>query len=185
MKTFMRGEWLVFLYKVNETSAKYKPKLKNHFFLFCVDFSSQMFRMSCFLPKLFKMQSWVIKLTFDYLIYRLLKVQRMIAHSCESLEYYMSEKFVFKSDVYKTTYSKLNEIDRDIFYDNSTVKLHSIWFYCTIRCELVGHLMYFSIHRWILTNFAMKARKGRKCIWSKRRWRICRRQELFSGVYGF
>lgn len=58
------------------------------------------------------------------LFYSLLKVQRLIAASCTSLEYYMSNKFVFKAENYNEICGRLNKIDREIFYNRTSVNIN-------------------------------------------------------------
>lgn len=50
-----------------------------------------------------------------------MKVQRKIVSSCEAIEYYTLNKHVFKTEVYNANVGRLNEIDKQIFYDKSRV----------------------------------------------------------------
>lgn len=61
----------------------------------------------------------------------LLKVQRIILTSGAALDYYLNSLFRFKTEVYAARNGKLNEIDRDVFYDMSKVFLH----YTKWSCE--------------------------------------------------
>lgn len=51
----------------------------------------------------------------------MLKVQRMIVTGGQALEYYTTEVFAFKAFAYNSISSRLNDIDRQIFYDRSMV----------------------------------------------------------------
>lgn len=51
----------------------------------------------------------------------MMKVQRMISTSCHALEYFLNNLFVFDATTYNTAWAKLNEIDREIFYNRSKV----------------------------------------------------------------
>lgn len=57
------------------------------------------------------------------IFFSLLKVQRLIATACDSLEYYMNNKFVFQAHNYNAVSGRLNEIDKEKFYDRTTVKI--------------------------------------------------------------
>lgn len=50
-----------------------------------------------------------------------MKVQRKIVSACETLEYYMLNLFVFQTETYNAAVGRLNEIDKQIFYDRSRV----------------------------------------------------------------
>lgn len=56
----------------------------------------------------------------------LLRVQRMISTSCHALEYFMNNLFVFDATNYNAALAKLNEIDKEIFYNRSKV-IFFIW----------------------------------------------------------
>lgn len=58
------------------------------------------------------------------LIYSLLKVQRLISTGSSALEYYMNHHFIFKAGNYNAAFAKLNEVDKQIFYDRSTVNTY-------------------------------------------------------------
>ncbi|XP_055309701.1 putative fatty acyl-CoA reductase CG5065 [Sitodiplosis mosellana] len=53
----------------------------------------------------------------------LLKVQRLVFAGSQALEYYMMELFVFKASAYNAVCSRLNNIDRQIFYDRMTMDM--------------------------------------------------------------
>ncbi|XP_031626468.1 putative fatty acyl-CoA reductase CG5065 [Contarinia nasturtii] len=57
----------------------------------------------------------------------LLRVQRTIIQAANVLEYYMNEKFVFVSDNYNSVCGALNKIDREIYYDRTTMDVDN---YC-------------------------------------------------------
>lgn len=57
-------------------------------------------------------------------IYSLLKVQRIISTSCHALEYFTNNYFIFDANEYNEALAKLNETDRKIFYDRSTVNFN-------------------------------------------------------------
>lgn len=56
----------------------------------------------------------------------MLKVQRMISASCHALEYFMTNIFIFDAYEYNAAFAKLNEIDKKIFYNRSTVNIQLV-----------------------------------------------------------
>lgn len=57
----------------------------------------------------------------------MLKIQRKIQAGCDSLYYYMNEKFLFRSDNYDNSFSKLNEEDKKIFYNRDKVRMSEMF----------------------------------------------------------
>lgn len=49
----------------------------------------------------------------------------MIRTGCLSLEYFTNNKFIFTSHKYNAAFATLNEIDKNVFYDRSTVNFNS------------------------------------------------------------
>lgn len=90
------------------------------FYLYCLFFSTA----SCFYTIIITSLVLLLLLFFLLLSFAncsLMKVQRMVLTGSDALYYYLNTKFVFKTTVYSEFNAKLNEIDREMFYDHSKV----------------------------------------------------------------
>lgn len=55
-------------------------------------------------------------------IFSMIRVQKKIAAGLQALDYYLNNKFLFKSHVYKDAIARLSDEDSVIFYDRSHVR---------------------------------------------------------------
>lgn len=114
------------------------------------------------------------------------------------LEYYMNNKFVFVSDTYNSACGALNDTDRRIFYDRTTVKfaidtfslcrIFSLLHYpshCDSECnEYFIDAYTVEIFRWMLTHTVTMQHLERNCIWLRRTLKIYPKHWHFIDVYG-
>lgn len=72
-----------------------------------------------------------INLIFLFFIYSMIKIQNKIHHGCNVLEYYLDNKFLFKTKNYDDAFAKMNLVDKHLYYDRTEVsfKLKKIIFF--------------------------------------------------------
>lgn len=91
--------------------------------MFWLIFNDELYKLTN--SRAFKLQALNLYSNIKSVVFfsSLLKVQRLIVAACDTLDYYMSNKFVFQSHTYSAVCDRLNQIDREKYYNRATVNL--------------------------------------------------------------